>query len=226
MTSFSIFLSGFLVKIALFGIYKLLPLIGLLVKSITVVLALFSATLTSLLFIFQLDLKKAVAYATVQEMGQLTAALCSLNLVNTRSVSLFLITHTALSAKFFYLADILYRHFSSRSGLIVSGLLYTSPKLSLSIVMGLILFRGMPFTSKNAVEFSLVDMFFSTDTSLGLFWLITIVFIGNITFSYIFLKTLVFGTNHSTISPDLYQNEISTLTLTAAALIGFPYLLY
>jgi formate hydrogenlyase subunit 3/multisubunit Na+/H+ antiporter MnhD subunit len=226
MTSFSVFLSGFLVKIALFGLYKLMFLFTLFTKIIAVTLAMLSSLVTSVIFLFQMDIKKIVAYATIQEMGQLTVAAFMMHLFNIRTISMFLITHTVLSAKFFYISDVIYRQYSSRSGTVVTGLLSKSPKLSSAVVIGLVLFRGIPFTSKNSVEINLLNVLFGTDFSFGLFWLLLIIFVGNVTFSFVFLRTLVLGPIMQTGFIDLVQLDISIFILCTTILVSIPYLFF
>lgn len=152
VTSFSIFLSGFLVKVAIFGMYKYIIFLSPSVIFAALPLLFFSASITSLLFLYQVDLKKIVAYATIQEMSQLAMCLLLFWATSLDIVSLFLVTHTILSAKYFLINDIVYRSYNTRSILAITGLGIISPKLSVVIVSTLSLFRGLPFTLKNSVE--------------------------------------------------------------------------
>lgn len=185
------------------------------------------AFVTSILFLYQLDVKKIVAYATVQEMSQLLAFFMIVQTTNIRTVSLFLLTHTIISAKFFYLADIFHRHNATRCTLAIAGTTITSPKLALVTVAGLVFFRGLPFTMKNAVEFSMLDALVSAETSFAFFWLFAVVFIGNVTFTYVFLKLLVFQPPKGTVTLfDLNKVEVLFFTMTTSFLIFGPFIFF
>lgn len=185
------------------------------------------AFITSVLFLYQLDIKKIVAYATVQEMSQLLAFFMIVQTTNIRTVSLFLLTHTVISAKFFYIADIFHRHNATRCTLAVAGTTITSPKLALAVVLGLVFFRGLPFTMKNAVEFSMLDALTVAEASFAFFWLFTIVFIGNVTFSYAFLKLLVFQPTEGTVTVfDLNKVEVLFFVITTILLTMGPILFF
>jgi len=225
-TSFSIFLSGFLVKIAIFGLYKFLFLFGTFTKLLAISLAYISSIVTSLLFLFQVDLKKAVAYATIQEMGQLVLSIFLIQNLNVRAISMFLLTHTMLSISFFFIVDILYRHYATRSGTAITGLFTASPKLSFTILFFLTMFRGLPFTLKHSIEFSLMGGLFSMDFSLGILWLFFIVMVGNLSYSFAFLKTLVFAPIRGKFVLDISRGEFLVFS-SVGSILGFGlYMFY
>lgn len=89
MTSFSILLSGFLVKIAILCLYKFLFLLKSLVVSIAICLSLVGSASASILFIHQIDFKKFVAYSTIQEMGLISTLLLITQSSNLRSIAVF-----------------------------------------------------------------------------------------------------------------------------------------
>lgn len=151
---FSIFLSGFLVKSAVYGFYKISNLLGGNASS------LFASTLcyvgvldASFKMWSQTDLKKLVAYATIQEMNLIYLTVCWGDGVALLGGLIFCITHAFLSSLFFYLVDCVQRRFNSRSILEVSGLIHLTPNLGLSILAGLILYSGLPGTLKFISEF-------------------------------------------------------------------------
>jgi len=167
VTSFSIFLSGFLVKIAIFGMFKYSIFLNKEILTVAAAASLVSAINTSILFAYQVDLKKVIAYATIQEMSQL--ALCSSIFWVKKAglIAVFLITHTILSAKYFLLNDIVYRIYNTRSILAIQGLGISSPKLTIIIVSTLTLFRGLPFTIKNIVEVTLMSLLVSISGAIA-----------------------------------------------------------
>ena len=107
----------------------------------------------------QTDLKKLVAYGTVQEMNIIYLTLCWGDSLNVLSGILFCITHALLSVLMFYLVDVIYRRYNSRSVVEVSGILQRTPNLAISIFVMCIFFSGLPGTLKFTVEFYIFSSF-------------------------------------------------------------------
>lgn len=193
VTSFSILLSGFLVKIALYGLYKFYFIFNTHVKLFAVALLLVGGMASSSAFFRQTDYKKLVAYATIQEMSQLATTLLLIGPANEKIIGVFIVVHSLLSAIFFFISDILYRIYNSRSTYTISGLMVISPKLSALLVASLLLFKGLPFTAKNKVEVNILSILLDFNKQLTTIWLIFILVIGNLGITYITLKLLVFA---------------------------------
>lgn len=76
-SGFSIYLSGFLVKSALYGFYKISnSFFGSINTSFFLMICLFGVIDSSLKMWGQTDLKKLVAYGTVQEMNIIFLVFC------------------------------------------------------------------------------------------------------------------------------------------------------
>lgn len=152
-TGFSIFLSGFLVKSAVYGFYRLSNLLGGdLETSFFSVFCFLGVIDASLKMWSQTDLKKLVAFATIQEMSLLYLAFCWGDGVAIFGGVLFCITHAFLSSLFFYLVDCIQRRYNSRSVVELSGILHTTPNLGIAILLGVILYAGLPGTLKFTSE--------------------------------------------------------------------------
>lgn len=219
VTSFSIFLSGFLVKIALFGLYKYTVFLNKIILTLSFIMSLISASTTSMLFLHQVDLKKTIAYATVQEMSQLAMCTSVYWTEKVWLVAIFLVTHTLLSAKYFLINDIVYRIYRTRSILLIQGLGISSPKLSIVLVSTLALFRGLPFTIKNTVEVSLMSLLSSINGKLTAIWASLVIFTGNVTFSYIFLKTTNFSPQKLLQHLDIGRDAITLLSFIVLLMV-------
>ena len=191
-SGFSIYLSGFLVKSALFGLYKTLfyinswfnlyPLLCL------IVLGFFDS---SIKFWSQTDLKKLVAYCTIQEMNLLILIFIFGNSKLVYTGVLFVLTHGLLSCLMFFLVDLIYKRYLTRSTTIISGLLVACPNLSLIIIIMQLCFVGIPGTIKFLVEFNLftsISLSFPFLTIL----LIIINLVASIGFSKVWYNT-IFG---------------------------------
>ena len=187
-TSFSIFLSGVLVKTALFGLYKFGCVYYLKESNIVLFLIIYSFIDASLKLWEQVDLKKLIAYLTVQEMGLITLALFFINQTNYRLLVIFTIFHTTVSAIFFFVNDSLYKRYNSRQLNQVSGIINNFPWLGSSIIIISLFFIGFPLTIKFYIELLLMGRFFFINTYLLFLFIFFIQYITVI----IFFKNIVY----------------------------------
>ena len=155
-SGFSIYLSGFLVKSALFGFYKITTNMLLNVDTLFFfIFCFFSVFDSSLKMWGQTDLKKIAAYGTIQEMNLIYMGLTLGDLFSLFFVILFVLTHAFLSAFMFFMVDCVYRRFHTRSVVNINGILSICPNLAISIIFMLLCFSGLPGTIKFTVEFFL-----------------------------------------------------------------------
>lgn len=153
-SGFSIYLSGFLVKSALFGFYKLSNIFAIQIDTFFFSLICILGVLDSSLKMWgQTDLKKLVAYGTIQEMNLIFIVFIWGDSKAIVSGFIFTIVHAFLSALMFFLVDCIYRRYESRSIIEVNGILQHTPNLGLNIIFMIIFFSGLPGTLKFVVEF-------------------------------------------------------------------------
>jgi NADH-quinone oxidoreductase subunit M len=100
-----------------------------------------------------LDLKKLVAYGTVQEMNLIYIAFLWGDAGAFIGGILFCITHAFLSSLMFFLVDCIQKRYNTRIVSEISGILHTTPNLGLSILFMHILYSGLPGTLKFLSEF-------------------------------------------------------------------------
>lgn len=221
-TYFSIYLSGFLVKTALYGLWVFcfknpnnLMLFFLVVSVVGIIDS-------SLKMWSQVDLKKLVAYGTVQEMNLILFCFCLGNLVSIQLILLFILAHTLLSTIFFGLVDSIYKRFNSRSVYAVKGLSQTTPMLAYSIFICCLFFAGLPFTLKFIVEVYV----FSQVMSFNFFFLLILILICNwfglVFFTKNWLST-IFGTPTTAVYSDISVVEIVfyVISLSLLFLLSF-----
>lgn len=151
-TYFSIYLSGFLVKTALYGIWLFIYSNNFTYTAILLVLAVIGVLDSSFKMWSQVDLKKLVAYGTVQEMNLILIGFSLATSTAIKASSLFILAHTILSTIFFLMSDSLYRRFSSRSTSSIRGLTQSTPVLGYALFICCLFFAGLPFTLKFIVE--------------------------------------------------------------------------
>jgi len=111
---------------------------------------------SSLKFWGQVDIKKLIAYATVQEMNMIFM-LFNLNATEAINIGcVFLLAHSVLSSLLFFIVECVYRRTKTRSVHKMQGLQTLYPNLGVSIWAMLILFLGFPGTLKFYVEFKFI----------------------------------------------------------------------
>lgn len=151
-TGFSIFLSGILVKAAVYGVYKFSFLFTGDFSWCFLTLVFLSIVDSSLKMCTQVDLKKLVAFSTIQEMGLITFLLITPTTQTNQILYVFVIFHTFISGLFFWIVDCIYRRLGTRLVYNVNGLINLFPKLSYIIILAVYLFMGLPFTIKFSIE--------------------------------------------------------------------------
>lgn len=146
---FSMFLSGFLVKSAIYGFYKLSNLLGGEVSTVFISVFLIVGVVDASIKMWgQTDLKKLIAYSTVQEMNLIYLAFCWGDTLAIWGGLLFCVTHAFLSSLLFYTVDCVQRRFHTRSVIELSGLLTLTPNLGTVIFFNSIFYSGLPGTLK------------------------------------------------------------------------------
>lgn len=183
-SGFSIYLSGFLVKSALFGFYKLTSLVHTEINTVFFSTLAFIGVLDSSLKMWgQSDLKKLVAYCTVQEMN-LIFFLFLLGDSGVLNIGvLFTFTHAFLSVLMFFLVDCLYRRYHSRSIFVVNGVINDAPNLGIAIISMVVFFSGLPGTVKFVCEFFIFSLLSQFSWLFCFFFMLCINFIGLVGFS-------------------------------------------
>lgn len=195
---FSMFLSGFLVKTAIFCFYKISNLLHLEINTYFFIsITLFGIIDASLKMWSQTDLKKLVAYSTIQEMNliYLTFLLGDSHFI--LGGLFFCFTHSILSCLMFYLVDCIQRRFHTRSVLELSGILHTTPNLGLAIFIMCLFFFGLPGTLKFTSEFIIFSHLIELDNFNFFILIICTNFFGVIGFAKCWFNCL-FGMNPKT----------------------------
>lgn len=226
-SGFSIYLSGFLVKSALFGFFTITNLIGAeLNTALFGVIAFLGAIDASLKMWGQSDLKKLVAYCTIQEMNLILISFLIGDTRLTLAGIIFSAAHAFLSALMFYLVDCIYRRVHSRSIYQVQGLLHCCPNLATAIFLMCVLYAGLPGTIKFSCEFFI----FSALAESSLFTMLILLFILNVVGLIGFSKpwfNAIFGLPNKNLQRplmDLSRRELYIISLPFFFFIFFTYL--
>lgn len=192
-TAFSIFLSGFLVKSALYCLFMLLTLFNninnYLLLSIWIFYSLIVATVG---LARQTDIKKLIAWATVQEMTFMLLFIIFKQMFLTHTCILFIILHGLMSSYMFYIVDMLQRRFKTRSLLYIKGLHLILPKMTKHIWFLILLFSGFPLTAKFFIEWNLIALMVETNFLILIYVILFVNFAGAIFFCKV-LFTIIYG---------------------------------
>ena len=182
-TGFSIFLSGFLVKTAL---YCLIILINLFKTKITILITLtiiiWGAIDASIRMWTATDIKRLIAFATIQEMNLILMFAVFTNYSQYQVLNSFILIHGLLSALFFFLIDQIQKRYQTRNINYLGGLSTKVNILIFIIWLSLLIFRGFPLFAKFIIEWEILVLLYENFNILGIFIFFFISFFGVIGF--------------------------------------------
>ena len=183
-SGFSIYLSGFLVKTAVFCFYKIILLLNIKTFYLIPVLFCLMGMLDSSLKMWsQTDIKKLIAYATVQEMNAIYLMFNFGDSWSLNSGLIFLLAHGILSALMFFLVECIYKRTNTRSLYKLYGLSQLYPNLHIIAWGMLILYLGLPGTLKFYCEIQLCFLLVSNDGFSAFFILFIFIFLNGVGFA-------------------------------------------
>lgn len=181
---FSIFLSGFLVKTAAYCFYYVHLLFSNdVVKLVLIMWVLVGIIDSSLKMWSQLDIKKLIAFATIQEMNMIMICLILFNQININITSIFFLLHGLLSTYMFLLVDQIQKRTQTRNIMELSGVGLLYPFLRNFIWFLLILFLGFPGTTKFIVEWHVGFLLITLYHWIGFFCFFIALVAGGIGFT-------------------------------------------
>lgn len=204
-TGFSIFLSGFLVKAAVFVCWKVIVGVGLTNTNLLFTcVCLYSVFDGVIKLPLQTDLKKQVAFATVFEMGLIFLFLMWKPVQSFFYIFIFCFSHALLSGLMFFLVEVVYARTQTRNVDLISGLSVFFPTITKFVWMFLFVFWGLPFTLKFFIELWVLISFFNSGSLFLFLFILFILFFSNVFVTKTWLQ-IVYG------SPSLkiYQADIT-----------------
>lgn len=192
-TAFSIFLSGFLVKSALYCLFIFISLFNNIHNYFILTSWIFFSLIVATLGLAeQTDIKKLIAWATVQEMTFMLLFILFKQIFLTHTCILFIILHGLMSSYMFYIVDMLQRRFKTRALIYIKGLHLLLPKMTKHIWFLILLFSGFPLTAKFFIEWSLISLMLETNYSILIYIILFVNFAGAIFFCKI-MFTIIYG---------------------------------
>lgn len=220
------YLSGFLVKSAVYGFYKITSNIGNDVNTtIFSTVCIIGIVDASLKMWGQTDLKKLVAYGTIQEMNLIFLVFCWGDTNAIFGGILFSITHGALSGLMFFVVDCLQRRFNSRSVVELSGILQITPLLGITNIIMCVIYAGLPGTIKFTCEFYIFSGLFEVAPTITFLLFFIANVLGLIGFSKCWFD-ITFGLNlknHKLAPLDLNTKELYIIYIPVVCLFIFSF---
>lgn len=176
---FSIFLSGFLVKAAIYCFYYFNLLFNVeYLTFLTSTIALIGVVEASIKMWTQTDFKKLIAFATIQEMNLILFLLLNYQNILDYSLLLFILIHGWLSTLMFFLVDIIQKKTSTRNIVTLSGLGYNFSEIKIISWFIILTFSGFPLTVKFLIEWQIFGNFLAQNGVVYMFCLMTMVAVG------------------------------------------------
>lgn len=211
-SGFSIFLSGFLVKSAVYCYYRYSLVVFdqslMTILSSICVLGMFDG---SIKMWSQTDLKKVVAYATVQEMNAIFI-LFNFGFSNAYVAGfIFLLAHAMLSSLMFFIVECVYKRYHSRSIYKVIGINEIYPQLTRAVWLMLVLFFGFPFTLKFFAEFFMLSVLVEFNFILAVIISFVFIFMGSVGFVRLWFSALYGNPGDVKLSVDLTSDELCVI---------------
>lgn len=209
-TGFSIFLSGFLVKTAVYCFFLVNNIFkGEFSIYLTLTWVLWGSFESSIRMWSVTDIKKLIAFATIQEMNLILVLYIVLSNNNYTFVNLFLLMHGVLSALMFFLVDQIQKKFQTRNINSLSGLSTFCPNLVIIIWLMILTFRGFPLFCKFLIEWELLLNLVLNYSIFGVFIFFTINIFGILGFTRIWLVVLYGQPSKLLIkSSDILKNDL------------------
>ena len=221
-TGFSIFLSGILVKAAVFGLYKFIPIFNTNLSWFFVLIAIISIFDASLKMCTQVDLKKLVAVSTIQEMGFMIMLLLFFSASNYQVLFCFVFFHTFISGLFFYIVDCIYKRYNTRISYNIGGICNLFPNFSFFIFLSIYLFLGLPLTIKFSIEIYILQLFLNYN--LFVFIIMIILNYASVVFFFKTFLLINFGSNQFMLCADLTKKEFCIIFLLVLSIILLNYM--
>jgi len=182
----SVILAGLVLKIGTYGIIRFLVPLQVLLPSdvlftIISLFGLLSAAYATVMTLFQVDLKRIIAYSSIAHLSFAIAAVFTGTKTGLAGSYFYNIGHGFVSAALFFFAGVLYIRYGTRLLKYYSGLRLL-PYLSAQFMLFTFANIGFPGTSNFVAELLSVNSFIFTNSICALI-LIFIIFFGSLVFS-------------------------------------------
>jgi len=194
-TAGSVILAGILLKLGGYGFLRIslpwFPEANAYFTPLIFLLSIIAIIYTSLTTLQQTDLKRVIAYSSVNHMGFVTLGLFTLNLQGLEGSILLMISHGIVSGALFLCIGLLYDRHHTREIGYYGGLVYLMPVYATIFFFFIMANISLPGTSSFPGEFMVLLGAFQTNTTVCVFAMTGIIF--GCAYSLWLLNRVVFG---------------------------------
>nr|YP_010872975.1 NADH dehydrogenase subunit 4 [Charinus carajas]WGV34169.1 NADH dehydrogenase subunit 4 [Charinus carajas]WGV34182.1 NADH dehydrogenase subunit 4 [Charinus carajas]WGV34195.1 NADH dehydrogenase subunit 4 [Charinus carajas] len=143
----SMILAGVLLKLGGYGLFRVMVFVSEEVNSwggYVISVSLVGGLVASMVCLCQVDLKCLIAYSSVGHMGMAVGGIFSMSYLGWEGALVLMVGHGLCSSGLFCMANVFYERFSSRSMLIVKGVLVLFPGFTLWFFLMSVCNMGAP----------------------------------------------------------------------------------
>lgn len=156
-TTGSVILAGLLLKIGLFGfirfLFPIFPSATLFFSPYIAVFASIGVLYASLITLWQIDIKRIIAYSSVAHINMALVSLCSLSKFGCIAAVFMILSHGLISSALFFLVGFLYNRFHQRTVFYYGGLATAMPIFTIFFFFFSLANIAFPLTSGFISEF-------------------------------------------------------------------------
>lgn len=155
--SMSMILSGVLLKIGAYGLFRILysffPDVTAQMATLLIILGLINLFYGGILAFVQKNFKMVVVYSSISHMGIILLGLAALNSIGFQGAIFQMVSHGLLSALFFFIAGVIYNRVGTNEFSELGGMAKTMPFLSGILLTAALASLGLPGMSGFISEF-------------------------------------------------------------------------
>ena len=229
-TPVSMILAGILLKMGAYGLIRfnieILPAIFEVVAPLLLLLGAINILYSGIIAFSQKDIKKIIAYSSIQHMGIVLIGLGALNEIGFNGAIFQIFAHGIIAAGLFFIVGIIAQKTKTRNIYELSGLGNKLPKLMILSYIPFLGAVGIPFLMGFVGEFLAILGVFVSDFNLSLNLSITVCALLGLVLSvgymlYLFHKAFYGKDISSDVLVDINAEEITILIMISLVLIFF-----
>lgn len=193
-TQGSMLLSGLMLKMAVYGLMKILhPIVPNAVDifaDVVIVLAIVGVIYGSLIAMVKDNIKTIIAYSSISHLGMITAGIFVSKGEISEGAILQTMAHGVNAVGLFYCADILYKRFKTKDITQMGGLAKVAPKFAVLFFIILLGSMAVPLTNGFVGEFLILKTIFEYQPYYGVLAGLSIIF-GAVYLLRLYSKTML-----------------------------------